>query len=104
MKTTYQIQNEISHTCDGHITPFVLMSRAAQAVAKGDDAESVANALYNALYNDCKPAKQPPEVPAPDEVWHVVSHGVFASGPHATEAEAKQWEHCGTPVRYVRAK
>lgn len=39
----------LSHTTDGPITPFVLISRATELVAKGVEPELVANGLYDSL-------------------------------------------------------
>ena len=50
MLTTQQIRDQISHTTDGPVTAFVLMSRAAHIVKAGADPERAANALYEELW------------------------------------------------------
>jgi len=44
-------QLEIGNTCDGPITPFVLISRAVTKAHESDtyDPETIADALYNLL-------------------------------------------------------
>ncbi len=44
-----RVRREISHTCDGPVTDFVLMSRAMKCVQGGEDASIVANALHEEL-------------------------------------------------------
>jgi len=50
MHTISSAREELSHGCDGPLTPFVLMSRATDLVARGKaSADVAANALCEEL-------------------------------------------------------
>lgn len=47
--TIREMVDTLTHGCDGPLTRFVLISRAADQVARGVSADTVSEALYMAL-------------------------------------------------------